>query len=184
MRCSSGPTRSPARTRRDWSDHELAFVGDDHLEPQAGIRGEFLRGVAGDRHAARTVRRRRRPAVRDGDAEHVVGDRLGDVAVALLALAEGFLGLLALGDVLGDPEHVARPALLVEDGDLGRVQDPAAQVRRREGLLGNVDHLARLDHLPVDRPEERHLVGRRQDLVVLADQLFPGVAVQHARRRG
>ena len=114
--------------------------------------------------------------VLDPRADHVVGDRVDDVPIAGLALAPRLLCQLEFGYVLRDPEHVTDPARVVEDGQLRRVHDPPPYVRHGEGLLGHVHGLARLDHVPVHRSEERGLFGWRQALIVNADQLVPRVA--------
>ena len=64
-----------------------------HVEPQPRRRGIVLRRVAGDRLASRTVRGRDGPPVLNPNRIDVVGHRLEQMPVPLLARAERFLRL-------------------------------------------------------------------------------------------
>jgi hypothetical protein len=82
------------------------------------------------------------------------------------------LGLLPRGDVLGDPDQVQRPAGLVVDRDLLRVEDPLAVVGGVERLLRDVDDRAPVERLAVLHVEERRLFGRKEVAVRPADDLL------------
>src|SRR5690606_28204318 len=91
---------------------------------------------------------------------------LGDVPEPALALAEGLLGLLLLGDVLHGPDHAHDAAVLAELG-AGVVPHPA-----HGAVFGDEAVLA---HAGLPRPQL--LVAAQPDVeVVRVDQLAPGLA--------
>src|SRR5688572_25888461 len=83
---------------------------------------------------------------------------------------------LALGDVLGYPKEVERPAGVVDDRDLLRVQPAPAVLRRVEGLLGDIDDRPGIEGLTILAREELGLLARKDVEVSPADDAIAGPA--------
>ncbi len=104
------------------------------------------------------------------------GRALVDHVFQVLAVAQQFLvDALLLRDVARDAEQELRLAVHVEDGDLHRVHD-AGSVTRVDGLLRDVDHLARRQHRAILQREEVGLVLGEHVVDVLADELLARIA--------
>ena len=87
------------------------------------------------------------------------------------------LGLLALGDVLGDAQQVFRGPIGPADADLPGMKQPLASLGRHDGLFRDVQHVGfSVEDFPVLGHEESGLLGREKVQIVLAEQALAVIA--------
>ena len=158
------------RTEQGGRDPFAHDVSDDDVEAVVAVLEEIVEVAVdalrwnserGDTHARHVSRRLvEKQGLLDLEA---------DLDFLLARACELLLRLFALGDVFGDADEILRRAVGAEHGHFDGVQIAEAPMCGLDGLFGDLDHPAAVEHGAVFRDEEVRLFLGKEVVIASSD---------------